>query len=211
MSLGINGTSSDIALILQDCQWYCISLWCNMQHIFSCLQNNSAHEYDNAMTWEHILHYWPFVWGIHQSPNSQRGSDAGLIFSVLLAGICSLTNIPVACDLRYHGTHVVSLYCYFVGQGRLWYNTCNSVIWYMQFNHLLLYYAKKPLIWFLSDIVLSWFLSFAIWLLHLVQSMLPVKLNFMDKRLYAGVNFNVQKHCGSHCWQYYHWVVQPGN
>ena len=139
-----------------------------MQHIFSCLQNNSAHEYDNAMTWKHILHYWPFVWGIQQSPNSQRGSDAGLIFSVFLAWICSLTNIPVACDLRCHGTHVVSLY-YFC-------RPRSSVIWYMQFSDMI--HAIQPLIALLCQestyLIFVWYCAVVVLVIfYLIASLGP--------------------------------------
>ena len=35
--------------------------------LFSQARHGLSHD-DDIMTWTHFLHYWPFVWGIHQSP-----------------------------------------------------------------------------------------------------------------------------------------------
>ena len=64
--------------------------------------------HDNVIKWKIFPHYWPFVWGIHQSPVNypHKGQWHGaLMFSL----ICAWTNIQVnnwdAGDLRCHHAH----------------------------------------------------------------------------------------------------------
>ena len=58
--------------------------------------------------WKHLLHYWPFVWGIHRSPvnSSHKGQWRGaLMFSLICAWINHWLNNREASDLRCHHAH----------------------------------------------------------------------------------------------------------
>ena len=47
--------------------------------------------YDDIIKWKHFPHYWPFVWGIHQSPMNSlhKGQWPG---ALMLSSICTWTN-----------------------------------------------------------------------------------------------------------------------
>ena len=59
--------------------------------------------HDDVSKWKHFLHYWPFAWGIHQSPvnSPHKGQWRGaLMFSLIFAWINSWVNNREAGDLR---------------------------------------------------------------------------------------------------------------
>ena len=67
-----------------------------------------ANMHSDIIKWEHFPHYWPFVWGIHQSSvNSlHKGQWHGaLILSSMCAWINSWVNSREAGDLRRHHAH----------------------------------------------------------------------------------------------------------
>ena len=65
--------------------------------------------HDNVIKWEHFLHYWPFVWGIHRSPvNSPLKSQwcGALLFSLICAWINNRwVNNREAGELRHRRAH----------------------------------------------------------------------------------------------------------
>ena len=64
--------------------------------------------HDDIIKWKHFPHYWPFVWGIHQSPvNSQhKGQWQGaLMFSLICTWTNSWVNNREAGHLRCHRAH----------------------------------------------------------------------------------------------------------
>ena len=73
--------------------------------------NNNAEnwsDHDGIIKWKHFPCYWPFVWGIHQSPvNSPHKGQwhGGLMFSLICTWIISWVNNHEAGDLRCHRTH----------------------------------------------------------------------------------------------------------
>ena len=64
--------------------------------------------HDDVIKWKHFPRYWPFVWGIHQSPvNSPHKSQwrGALMFSLICAWISGWVNNREAGDLRRYRTH----------------------------------------------------------------------------------------------------------
>ena len=64
--------------------------------------------HDNVIKWKHFPHYWPFVWGIHQSPvnSPHKGQWRGaLMFSLIFVWTNGWENNRDAGDLRCHCTH----------------------------------------------------------------------------------------------------------
>ena len=63
---------------------------------------------DDVIKWKHFLHYWPFVWGIHQSlvnsPHKGQWCRA-LMFSLTCVWINDWVNNREAHYLRGHCTH----------------------------------------------------------------------------------------------------------
>ena len=62
----------------------------------------------DSIKWNHFLHYWPFVRGIHWSPvnSSHTGQWRGaLMFSLIYAWINSCVNNREAGDLRRYRAH----------------------------------------------------------------------------------------------------------
>ena len=51
--------------------------------------------HDEAMKWKRLLHYWPFVRGIHHGPHKKFQECGALVFFMLSRSICS-TNCRVA-------------------------------------------------------------------------------------------------------------------
>ena len=46
--------------------------WCIMTNTTeACMPPITPISHDDLMTWKHLLRYWPFVRGIHQSPRSE--------------------------------------------------------------------------------------------------------------------------------------------
>ena len=69
-------------------------------------QGDTRH--DDVLKWEHFLHYWPFVWGIHRSPlnSTHKGQWRGaLMFCLICIWINGWVNNSEAGDLRCHCTH----------------------------------------------------------------------------------------------------------
>ena len=63
---------------------------------------------DDIIKWKPIPCYWPFVWGIHQSPvnSPHKGQWRGaLMFSLICAWINSWVNNRQTGDLRCHRVH----------------------------------------------------------------------------------------------------------
>ena len=61
--------------------------------------------HDDAIKWKHFPFYWPFVWGIHQSPvnSSHKGQWCGtLMFSLICAWTNDWVNNRDAGDLGRH-------------------------------------------------------------------------------------------------------------
>ena len=66
---------------------------------FSTLKVSVAENHDDIMTWKHFPHYWPFVWGIHQSCWSHSLGKWAVIHEVyiyLALGHCDLIYFAVA-------------------------------------------------------------------------------------------------------------------
>ena len=64
--------------------------------------------HDDVIKWKHFLLYWPFVWGIHQSPvnSPHKGQWLGaLMFSLICVWINSWVNNREAGDLRRRRAH----------------------------------------------------------------------------------------------------------
>ena len=64
--------------------------------------------HDDVIKWKHILYYWPFMRGIHQSPvnSPHKGQWCGaLMFSLICAWIRGWVNNRGAGDLRCHHAH----------------------------------------------------------------------------------------------------------
>ena len=68
----------------------------------------SGQIYDDVIKWKHFPLYWPFVWGIHQSPlnSTHKGQWRGtLMFSLICAWTNGWVNNRDAGDLRRHRDH----------------------------------------------------------------------------------------------------------
>ena len=68
--------------------------------------NHIAHDY--GIKWKPFPRYWPFVWGIHQSPvNSPHKGQwrRALMFSLICAWTNGWVNNRDVDDLRCHSTH----------------------------------------------------------------------------------------------------------
>ena len=68
--------------------------------------NGSLH--DDVIKWKHLPCYWPFVWGIHQSPvnSPHKGQWRGaFMFSLICAWINRLVNSREAGYLRRYCAH----------------------------------------------------------------------------------------------------------
>ena len=64
--------------------------------------------HDDAIKWTYFPRYWPFVWGIHQSPvnSPHEGQRRGaLMFSLIHAWTNGWVNNRDAGDWRRHSTH----------------------------------------------------------------------------------------------------------
>ena len=64
--------------------------------------------HDDVIKWKHFLRYWPFVWGIDQSPvnSPNKGQWCGaLMFSLICAWIRGWVSNREAGDLGRHHTH----------------------------------------------------------------------------------------------------------
>ena len=64
--------------------------------------------HNEVIKWKHFLHYWPFVWGIHQSPvNSPYKGQwcRALVFSLIHAWTNGWVNNGDAGDLRHRDAH----------------------------------------------------------------------------------------------------------
>ena len=65
-------------------------------------------KYDNAIKWKHFPRYWPFVWGLHQSPvKSPHKSQwrGALMLSLICTWTIGWVNNRYAGDLGHHGAH----------------------------------------------------------------------------------------------------------
>ena len=65
-------------------------------------------EHDDVTKWKHFPRYWPFVWGIHQSPvnSPHKGQWHGAwMFILICARINGWVNNCDAGDLRRHQAH----------------------------------------------------------------------------------------------------------
>ena len=117
--------------------------------------------------------------------------------SLLEAWTYSVTNSPVTCDLRCHDTHVASLQCYFVGQV-----VCDMIhaiqenCFIMPRNHLydfcLIFCCQGSCHLLFDRFTWSNQCCLSDWISWTKGYMLVWILMW-------------QKHCGSQCWQYYHW------
>ena len=68
----------------------------------------------DVIKWKHFPCYWPFVWGIYQSPvNSPHKGQwcRALMFSLICAWINGWLNNREAGDLRRHCAHYVMYKC----------------------------------------------------------------------------------------------------
>ena len=63
--------------------------------------------HDDVIKWKHFPRYWPFVWGIHQSPmnSPHKGQRRGAFISLTCARINGWVNNREAGDLRRNGAH----------------------------------------------------------------------------------------------------------
>ena len=74
------------------------------QGLWECGNLPSGYTHDDIIKWKLFPSYWPFVWGIHQSPvnSANKGQWCRtLMFSL----ICNWINSREAGDLRHHCTH----------------------------------------------------------------------------------------------------------
>ena len=72
------------------------------------LNHNKIPQHDDVIKWEHFLHYWPFVRGIHRSPldSPHKGQWCwALMFSLICARTNGWTNNRDPGGLRHHRTH----------------------------------------------------------------------------------------------------------
>ena len=63
---------------------------------------------DDVIKWKHFPRYWPFVWGIHQSPvnSPHKGQWRGaLMFSLISVWMNGWVNTREAGDYRRHRAH----------------------------------------------------------------------------------------------------------
>ena len=70
--------------------------------------STKARYHDDVNKWKHFPRYWPFVWGIHQSPvNSPHKVQwrGALMFTLICARINGWVNNREAGDLRRHRAH----------------------------------------------------------------------------------------------------------
>ena len=71
-----------------------------------CTETSAFH--DDDIKWKHFPRYWPFVWGIHRSPETSphKGHWRGaLIFSLICVWINGWVNNREAGDLRRYRSH----------------------------------------------------------------------------------------------------------
>ena len=80
------------------------------QGIRGCILTNGSH--DDVIKWKHFPHYWPFVQGIHRSPDRSpvnfphKGQWRGpLMFSLVCVWIKGWLNNHEAGDLRRYRAH----------------------------------------------------------------------------------------------------------
>ena len=79
--------------------------------------SNGCHTIQNhhdAIIWNHFLHYWPFVKGIHQSlvDSPHKGAsnvECSCAFYLLLTWTSYWTNSHVTADLAHHNINITSL------------------------------------------------------------------------------------------------------
>ena len=82
-------------------------IWCESRKA-SVQKRYNTWWHDDVIKWKHFPRYWPFVWGIHQSPvnSPHKGQWRGaLVFSLICARINGWVNNDEASDLWRHRTH----------------------------------------------------------------------------------------------------------
>ena len=96
-------------LISERVYYISISRWLSSKsHIDCFISVVVSWPYDDVIKWNHFPRYWPFVWGIHQSPvNSPHKGQRrwALMFSLICALINGWVNNGEAGDLRCNCTH----------------------------------------------------------------------------------------------------------
>ena len=71
-------------------------------------KNEKQNDHDEVIEWKHFPRYWPFVWGIHRSPENSphKGQWRGaLMLSLICARANSWANNGDADGLRRHRAH----------------------------------------------------------------------------------------------------------
>ena len=86
----------------------CYKLHQKSKDVDSWKKSDIHHLHDVVINWNRLLHYWPFVRGIHWWPVNSPHKDlwrGALIFSLICARINGWVNNREAGDLRRHHTH----------------------------------------------------------------------------------------------------------
>ena len=74
----------------------------------SLISKRKSFCHDDVIKWKHRPRYWPFVWGIHQSPVNSPHKDQwrrALMLSLICVWINSSVNNRQGGDLRCYRTH----------------------------------------------------------------------------------------------------------
>ena len=95
-----------------NCDIYCV-MWF---HLFRAVLTQTLIVHDDVIKWKHFLRYWPFVQGIHRSPENSpnKGQWRGvLMFSLICTWINGWVNSGEAGDLRHHRAYYdVTVMCF---------------------------------------------------------------------------------------------------
>ena len=87
-----------------------VCLHCVMDLIDEIIGSTSASQHDDVMTWKRLLHYWPFVGGIHRSPVDSPhkglvvwsfGVSIGVRWTFKSWGVCDLRRLNTYKSLQF--------------------------------------------------------------------------------------------------------------
>ena len=115
--------------------------------------------HDDVIKWNHFLHNWPFVWGIHQSPvNSPHKSQwrGALMFSLICTSINGSVNNHEASDLRHHHCNADGkkspsrwwhcyLMFYSISWMGIWRRSYVPLLWALLFSFVFWWISTHPL------------------------------------------------------------------
>ena len=125
------------------------------------------------MTWKHFLHYWPFVWGIHQSPvdSPHKGPLMSNLNVFFVVGLNKLLHKQLRCQWLQndHVECLVNTRCWKRSDSFIhiqWWKNCQL--------HTFLFIAQS--VYHFRSHLLTWFnllihaqTSMVVWLKKLVQ------------------------------------------